>query len=96
MDKFILIISLFTLGWNLFQQIKIDKLKNKLEKDVITHKIQFENEYKIYIQIWESLVDLKNKTYNLNPQIELIPDENCILKYKIQKLNYLMNHILNV
>lgn len=53
--------------WNLFQQWKLQQLKRDAEKQVFIHQLQFENEFKIYDELWRNLIDLRAAISALQP-----------------------------
>ena len=57
-------------------QSDIDKtlrlLQSELDKGIHIHRIQFEKEFKIYEEIWGSLVDVKRKALSLRPTLDMI------------------------
>ena len=57
-------------------QSELDKalrlLQTELDKDIHIHRIQFEKEFKIYEEIWGSLVDVKKKALALRPTLDMI------------------------
>ena len=62
--------SIGALIWNYWQQKSIEKLKRENEKENLIHRIQFEKEFAIYNDLWGKLVDLRNMTVSLRPQLE--------------------------
>jgi len=53
--------------WNLIQQRGIEKLKREIEKQLFKHRLQFEEEFKIYKNLWSILVELRILTSSLQP-----------------------------
>lgn len=57
-------------------QSELDKalrlLQCELDKDIHIHGVQFEKEFKIYEEIWGSLVDVKRKALALRPTLDMI------------------------
>jgi len=49
--------------------------KSELDKDNLIHKVQFEKEFSIYEQIWESLIEVKYATLSLQPSFDYSSDD---------------------
>jgi hypothetical protein len=65
------IIGTIILGFYGFQfNRKLENLKGKVSRENYIHQLQFEKEFDIYKQLWESLTDLKNYTAQLRPQMD--------------------------
>ncbi len=69
--------------------VKLNKLDKIEEKALYITKINYDNEYKIYMEIWPKLIDCVNDTIKLYPRgIENVPiDEEEQEKYKQDKYN---------
>lgn len=67
--------------------MKLNKLDKIEEKALYISKVNFDNEYKIYMEIWPKLIECVNKTLMLYPQgIENVPiDKEELEKYKEDK-----------
>ena len=65
---------------------KLDKIE---EKALYISKVNYDNEYKIYMEIWPKLIECINSTLWLYPRgIENVPvDEKKLEKYKEDKYN---------
>lgn len=66
---------------------EVEGIKAKLEHSVFISKLQFENEFNIYKEIWNSLVDLRNATLRLRPVYEKTDSEMTEEEIKLAKLN---------
>ncbi len=64
------IISIVSVVWNYIQSRKILKLETEAEAKRLIHKIQFEKEFSIYSEMWGKLVDVKNATAELRPEMD--------------------------
>jgi hypothetical protein len=49
---------------------QIERLKADLNKSIHVHKLQFETEFRAYKDIWEKLILLRNKTFELRPIVD--------------------------
>jgi hypothetical protein len=49
---------------------KLEKLKGKVSQENYIHQLQFEKEFDIYKQLWESLADIKNYIALLRPEMD--------------------------
>jgi hypothetical protein len=54
-------------------QNELIKLTKKLEASNIVHKVQFEKEFNIYVEIWEKLFKAKVSTTSLYPKHDKLP-----------------------
>lgn len=80
----------------------IEKYKNKLDTElqrlsfandraIHVSKNQYEKEFQFYTEIWESLIELTNRTLNLFPLMENVPkDQEELKKFKIVKYDEYM------
>lgn len=91
------IISIGALFWNFWQQKSIEKLKRENEKANLIHKVQFEKEFEIYNDLWGKLIDLRNHTGALRPQMDSYDpnqSEEERMKERLEKLNDSFNACL--
>lgn len=67
--------------------IKLNKIDKIEEKALYISKVNYDNEYKIYMEIWHKLIECVNRTLMLYPQgIENVPiDKEELDKYKENK-----------
>jgi len=67
---------------------ELEKIKSIYSKEQFIHRLQFEKEFKIYLELWEQLIDLKTDTEILIPiggifdpnEVEGLEDEKRIKK----------------
>lgn len=65
---------------------ELQRLNFANDKAIHVSKNQYEKEFQFYTEIWESLVELTNKTLNLFPLIENVPaDKEKLKQYKLDK-----------
>lgn len=69
--------------------VELNKLDKIEEKALYITKVNYDNEYKIYMEIWPKLVDCVNATMKLYPRgLENVPiDEKELEMYKEDKYN---------
>ncbi|WP_272151119.1 hypothetical protein [Tenacibaculum aiptasiae] len=73
-----------------------EKLKNN--KDTSIHKIQFEKEFEIYNELWKNLIELRNNTSSLRPQLDYINpkiSEEERKKSRLEKFNLAFTKCVN-
>lgn len=51
---------------------EIEEVKNKFQKGVLVHKVQFEKEFNAYIEIWKNLIEIRRATLSLRPFGEFV------------------------
>ena len=56
---------------------EIEEVKNSLQKGVLVHKVQFEKEFKAYVEIWETLIQVRRATLSLRPMGEMVDPEEA-------------------
>ena len=61
-------------------------MKKEISKSIHVHQVQFEKEFEVYNPIWKKLVKLKNVTYRLRPEGELINTEESDEERKNRKI----------
>jgi hypothetical protein len=57
--------------WNYFQQRKLQELKRISEKQLHIHRLQFDKEFEIYLEIWKELVELRDISIKLRPEADM-------------------------
>lgn len=71
----ILLIITLALWW-LFTKHHIQKLLKESEAAIYVHKLQFEKEFEIYLELWEKIMSVMTSTVELRPFLEKYdPDE---------------------
>ena len=72
---------------------KLNKLDKIEEKALYISKVNYDNEYKIYMEIWPKLINCANNTFRLYPRgIENVPaDKEDLEKYKEKKYSDFVN-----
>jgi hypothetical protein len=63
------VLSIIALLWNYWQQKRIEELKHENERTNLIHRVQFEKEFNIYNDLWGKLIDLRNITGDLRPEM---------------------------
>jgi hypothetical protein len=54
--------------WNLYMQRNLKRLEEKNEKQIHVHKLQFEKEFNIYLNLWANLVQIRNESFGLRTE----------------------------
>lgn len=62
-----------------------DKIKN--DRAVLVHKIQFEEEFQVYKDLWPELIKLRNITHQLRPMVEFKKASKTDDEIRIEKGN---------
>lgn len=75
---------------------KLNKLDKIEEKALYITKVNYDNEYKIYMEIWPKLINCVNSTIRLYPRgIEDVPiDEKELENYKRDKYKEFVNNYM--
>lgn len=76
---------------------QLNKIKNVSEKELYVSKAQYDNEYKIYMEIWEKLHKCTAYTLRLYPRglVNVSADENKMLDYQEEKYEEYTEHYNN-
>ena len=48
----------------------LEKFKSELTKQLYIHNLQYDSEYKIYLEIWEELIEVRNATLKMRPMFD--------------------------
>jgi hypothetical protein len=62
-----IIILILTALWYLFTKYYVQKLLEKSELSIYVHKLQFEKEFEIYLDLWEKIMSVMTATVALRP-----------------------------
>ena len=89
-----IIVSVLSLIWNYIQQKSIEKIKSENQKNNLIHRIQFEKEFEIYSDLWAKLVDLRNHTRDLRPQLDFIDPNESEKERNIKRFEKLNNSFI--
>lgn len=63
------------------------KLQAELDRGLFVHKVQFEKEFKIYEELWSSLIKLRSATLGLRPMMDYIDPNEPEKERKQNRLN---------
>lgn len=76
---------------------QLNKVKSISEKELYVSKAQYDNEYKIYMEIWEKLHNCTAYTLQLYPQgpVNVPADENAMLDYQKKKYKKYYEHFID-
>jgi len=69
---------------------KLEEIKSLYSKEKYIHRLQFEKEFKIYSELWEKLVDLRDSTALLIPMVDfedLTKSHEEVQKERYQNVN---------
>lgn len=58
--------------WNYIQIKRVIRMQTNDDAKKLIHKCQFEKEFKIYTELWKTLVDIRNATAILRPEREMV------------------------
>ncbi len=79
-------------------EILIDQANRiKSNQSIFIHKIQFEKEFEIYNELWKNLIELRNYTSLLRPQLDFInlKESDEEKKNRLEKFNLAFKRCIN-
>jgi hypothetical protein len=84
--------------WNLYQQIRISKLKSEIDKKLLVHRLQFETEFGAYKEIWKGLTGLRESLQFLRPALDPNPGSNYkeTIKARVEETRIKANKLVMV
>ena len=82
-------ISVVSLIWNYSQSKKIIRLETEAEAKKLIHKVQFEKEFSLYNELWTKIIDLRNASASLRPDLDYVDKTKSDSEIRTEKLKLL-------
>lgn len=65
---------------------ELEEIKSSLSKEKFIHELQFKEEFKIYLELWKKVIDLKEATDLILPVIDIVDPNKSDKEIKKERL----------